>query len=336
MFTRVLTLLALALTATAPVSAQQAGAPQQSRREVEDRMRELERELRELQRRLNEINRREGRITRTTPRVWSSGPIVTIAGNRARLGVNVRPDRSTRVDTIGAELLSVTPGGPAEQAGLRSGDIITMFNGERLVGRYPAAGEDESEPAKKLVDFARELEDGDTVEVQYRRGNETRRATIVARELEPEDWYGFVTLPRMKIDADRIAAGTERMARDMASGFALAFSDRWLFDMELVALNPELGEYFGTTEGLLVVRAPRDGSLNLKAGDVILRIGGRTPASQASVARILRSYDEGETVEIEIMREKRRMTVTGTMPERGERFDHEHDGGHDWEHGTHR
>jgi len=163
------------------------------------------------------------------------------------------------------------------------------------------------------VHLARELEDGDTVTVEYRRDRDTRKATFVARRMEPEEWFSIdIEPPEVRIDADRI----RDMARGMAGqNFTFSFSDRWL-DMELVSLNPDLGEYFGTTEGLLVVRAPDEGSLNLKAGDVILKIGGRTPTSQASAVRILRSYGDGESVEFEIMRQKRKMTVTGTMPER--------------------
>jgi serine protease Do len=89
----------------------------------------------------------------------------------------------------------------------------------------------------------------------------------------------------------------------------------WL-DAELVTLNPELGEYFGTTKGILVVRAPREGTLGLRSGDVILSIGGREPSSPSHALRILRSYEAGERVNIEVMREKRRQTVTATVPER--------------------
>ena len=131
------------------------------------------------------------------------------------------------------------------------------------------------------------------------------RGRVQARALADE-------LADVRIDADRI----RDMARGMADrSFVFSFSDRWL-DMELVSLNADLGEYFGTTEGLLVVRAPEQASLNLKAGDVILKVGGRTPTSQASAVRILRSYGDGESVEFEIMRQKRKMAVTGTMPER--------------------
>jgi C-terminal processing protease CtpA/Prc len=325
MYTKALTILAVLLAATQPAVAQQASTQQarETRQQVEERLRELRNELRELERRLNEINRQEGRARVVTPRAWSSGPLVRVMTNRAMLGVTVRTDQNPRVDSIGAELSGVTPGGPADRAGLRSGDIITTFNNERLAGRYPAAGEDESEPGMKLVHFARDLEDGDTVEVEYRRGSGSHHATIVAREMDADDWFGYVTVepPEVRIEADRL----REMARGMAGqNWAFSFSDR-LLDMDLVSLNAELGEYFGTTDGLLVVRAPQEGSLNLKAGDVILRIGGRTPTSQASVARILRSYDEGETVEIEIMRQKRRMTVTGTIPERDGHFDEDWD-----------
>lgn len=307
MFTRALSLVTIALAAAVPASAQQ----EESRQQLQERLRQLQQEVRELQRRLGEETRREARAYAVTPRA-QVGPLIRMSENRAMLGVTVRTERSARVDSIGAELTAVTPGGPADRAGLQSGDVITVFNGERLAGRYPAASERESEPGLKLVHLARELEDGDTVTVEYRRDRDTRKATIVSRRMEPEEWFSFdVQPPDVRIDADRI----RDMARGMSGNFVFSFSDRWL-DMELVSLNADLGEYFGTTDGLLVVRAPEESSLNLKAGDVILKIGGRTPTSQASAVRILRSYGDGENVEFEIMRQKRKVTVTGTMPER--------------------
>src|SRR3970040_279613 len=90
---------------------------------------------------------------------------------------------------------------------------------------------------------------------------------------------------------------------------------RWS-DMELTTLDADLGAYFGTTEGLLVVRAPKDSLLSLKSGDVILRIGGRLPTSPSHAVRILRSYEPGDEIRVEIMRNRRRTEVTATVPER--------------------
>jgi S1-C subfamily serine protease len=90
--------------------------------------------------------------------------------------------------------------------------------------------------------------------------------------------------------------------------------------MELATLNPELGEYFGTTEGLLVVRAPRADGLGLKSGDVILGIDGRTPSTPSQAMRILRSYEEGDPVQFQVLRQKKRTTVSGKIPAQEREF----------------
>jgi S1-C subfamily serine protease len=85
--------------------------------------------------------------------------------------------------------------------------------------------------------------------------------------------------------------------------------------VELVTLDEDLGAYFGTSEGLLVVRAPGDSDLGLRSGDVILSIDGRAPTSPSHALRILRSYDQGESVSMQIMRNKSRTTVDFMVPE---------------------
>ncbi|HSE44288.1 MAG TPA: PDZ domain-containing protein, partial [Gemmatimonadales bacterium] len=87
-------------------------------------------------------------------------------------------------------------------------------------------------------------------------------------------------------------------------------------DLDLVDLNPDLGDYFGTKTGVLVVKTPSDSTLPLKAGDVILKIDGREPKSVSQAERILRSYDSGETAKLEVMRKQKRITVSWAVPER--------------------
>ena len=81
-----------------------------------------------------------------------------------------------------------------------------------------------------------------------------------------------------------------------------------------MSLTPELGEYFGTEEGLLVIRKPRDASLKLQEGDVILAIGGRSPTSPEHAMRILRSYEPGEQLDMQIIRKGRRETLAVALP----------------------
>ncbi len=85
-------------------------------------------------------------------------------------------------------------------------------------------------------------------------------------------------------------------------------------DLQLVSVNPALGEYFGTDGGVLVVSVPEDSELNLEAGDVILAIDGRDVSSPSHAMRILRSYEPEEEISFRIMREKKERTVKGGVP----------------------
>src|SRR5208283_551796 len=105
---------------------------------------------------------------------------VVVFGSRPRLGVVLKHESDPAIDPIGAVVEALTPGGPAEEAGLRVGDIITKFNGQPLAGAKKDADEDESAPAARLMELARDLKEGEKDTVEYRRGNETHTATITA------------------------------------------------------------------------------------------------------------------------------------------------------------
>src|SRR3989441_10329516 len=102
--------------------------------------------------------------------------------HHGRIGVVVNSEPDSQTDKIGAKLEGVTPGGPAAKAGLKVGDIITKFNGTALAG-LKAEDEEESGPGTKLVQLARKLEPGDTVSIEYRRGSDAKKATLVAEDL---------------------------------------------------------------------------------------------------------------------------------------------------------
>src|SRR2546430_11071808 len=206
-----------------------------------------------------------------------------------RIGVVVRTDASAESDKIGAKIEGVTPGSPAEQAGLKVGDIITKFAGTSL-GGIKAEDEDESGPGRKLVTLAHKLEPGDTVRIEYRRGSDTKQATLVAEDLD-----GGM---RMDMPGPMVA-----MPRMPGMDFEWSFGEPW-GDLELVSLNPDLGEYFGTKDGILVVKAPADSTLPLKGGDGILAIGGRQPTRPSHALRIPRAYEAGEPLSIDILREQ--------------------------------
>src|SRR5438093_353563 len=245
-----------------------------------------------------------------------NGPfgVYTFSDNRGRIGVIVDPRADAAGDKVGARIEGVTPGGPAEKAGLKVGDVITRFDTAALAGVRCEDNED-SGPGMKLIELARRLEPGDTVQVEYRRGTDSHKATIVAEDLGGTAWTGPMEGPEM---GDIMENVMPKMRMGPGGEFGFAFGSPW-GGIEMVKLNPDLGDYFGTREGVLVVRAPEDSSLALKGGDVILTIGGRKPSSPEQAMRILGTYDEGESVTLDVLRKQKHVSVTWKVPNREER-----------------
>jgi len=309
-----LTIAAMAIgLGIVPMAAQE----REQRRELESRLRDLREQLRDVERQLRDV--------RGSPSYF--GGVLAWSTNRAQLGVLVQLAADSETDRIGALLQSVTEGAAAEEAGLQDGDIIISFDGERLAGRYPAADPDESEPAKKLIDLIGDKDPGDEVTIEYQRGGETH-STVVTLD-ERDSWLQTYSLRPPQMDFPQMVVPSVPGLRFFGNGNRLGvtvlslWGDGWA-DIELVRLNEDLGRYFGASEGLLVISPPDNDDLDLQAGDVILGIDGREPRSPSRALRILRSYEEGETVNIEIMRDRNRMTISYVVPERennGFRFD---------------
>jgi S1-C subfamily serine protease len=255
-----------------------------------------------------------------------------LINRRPRLGVTVNL-RAGNTDSVGALVQSVTPGGPAAKAGIRSGDIITRLDGTVLVNRAAdraSADGDQSPPGLRLVELAARLKPNDTVSVELRRGKD-RRTVRVVTDSEATNELALTVPGRTmwKQNADDSVQGFFRLAPDkqMRSPLYLGelgpagqsrmrvFVGSPLGDLELAPINEDLGSYFGTSDGVLVINVPKDSKLNLKSGDVILSVDGRKPTSPSHLMRILQSYDKGESVRIEVMRNHRRETVTGKLEE---------------------
>jgi len=217
---------------------------------------------------------------------------------RPKLGILVE---SSDGDPAGALLVAVTPGGPADEAGLEAGDVITHCDGAALAGQ-------DGRPHEVLIRMLVPKKEGDSVTVDYVRDGETHSATVVLEGLDVDRL--IVHGPAVWMSRE----GGELPVPPDAPGMAWFFPSGWL-DMELVTLNGELGEYFGTDEGVLVVRGPSSRELGLRGGDVILSIDERAVKSPTHAMRILRSYEPEERLSIEIMRHGRRETVEGSVPE---------------------
>ncbi len=358
-------LILLTLTVTAPLAAQDPATVE--RRRATERSVESERAMRadearlhtDVERSLKETGRLielrskdfERHLSELQPaierRMRALEPLLarTIAmAVRPRLGVSVALD-ARDTDRYGAYLNGVTPGGPADKAGLRAGDIITKIGKSSLTTRdNMRRPEGESVPGLKLIEIVGKLEAGKPVDVEYRRGSADRKTKVTPDE---SDEVAFTmsgpggsagAFWRRSADSGEVVALRES-ARSIVRADSLRRNLRWaptvggvfsgtapssfsyaftmggpLDRLELTALNASLGSYFGTTEGVLVINVPETDNYGLMAGDVITAVDGRKVTSPRQLMRIMGTYEKAEEMKLNIMRQKRSETVSIKLP----------------------
>lgn len=208
-------------------------------------------------------------------------------GHRAIIGVQLEASGGG----AGARVREVSPGGPAAEAGIRVGDVIVAVNGTEVKGENPA---------RQVMRLVRAVKPDSKLSVRVQRDGAARDFTVVTRAAPG---YFFAQFPDF---GPEVLTGPR--------GPLLLHGP--VTDMELATLTPQLGRYFGSDKGVLVVRAPADGALKLEDGDVILAIDGREPSSGSHATRILASYQPGEKVTLRIVRRAKTMDIDTTLPER--------------------
>jgi len=209
---------------------------------------------------------------------------------RAVLGIQLQVEPSATQQ--GATIIGVSPGGPAADAGVASGDVIVALNGAPITG--PNAG-------RQVVERMAVVKP------------DSRVALKVMRDGKPKE---FQITPRANmVDFFPVFDGPGPRPIEMRPGGPDDVGA--IFEgMELADLSPALGQYFGTSQGVLVIRVPHDGEfLKLQDGDVILSIDGRIPENGSHAARILRSYQSGEKIHLKVMRQKKTLELAATLPE---------------------
>lgn len=237
------------------------------------------------------------------PCAWAADSTFQIAMSRfgrAQLGVIL--GEGTEVDgRSGVRVEDVTEGGPAARSGLSAGDILVSVDGRPLG----------SEPVRRIRGIMAELEPGDTVQVAFNRDGQERTIPVVT---EPGSRFRLAGPEGARVRAWRVPSPEDLRSRMPRAPAVRAAGMRAFFGagVELVALNEGLGEYFGVSEGVLVVEVPEESTLGVEAGDVITSIDGRSVRDPGHARSILASYRPDETITLEIVRDGQRLSVTGT------------------------
>jgi serine protease Do len=236
-----------------------------------------------------------------------------MVGRGAQIGVTVEDleDVDARQMKGGVRVETVTPGGPADKAGIKSGDTITEFDGERVRG---------------MVQFSRlvrETPPGRQVAVGLSRGGQRQSVTLTPEQRSFSDDFGV----RM-LDIPRLSRATPApMARPPRPPSTemfdvpglLRFANGRRLGVTIEGVDDQLAEYFGVKEGVLVKSVQADSAAQkagIKAGDVITAINGSKVYDASDLNRAIDRVDTNGEFTAEIVRDKKTQSVKGKLESR--------------------
>jgi len=199
------------------------------------------------------------------------------------LGVIVEEVSPEKLDDFGleygVEVKKVISESPAEEAGIKRGDIILKINDHMVYSPKRLRWIIEHSPVEKEIP------------VLIYRNNQKRELTVQMRKLY-SDWGPYF------------------------HHFRLPGQHRSYLGVKLQSLTAELRNYFGVKDnlGVLVASVKEDSpakKAGIQAGDVIIRMDRRRIRSVRDVHRVLAFFEPGEEIEIQIVRngEKRSVKV---------------------------
>jgi len=192
----------------------------------------------------------------------------------------------------GVEITSVMQDSPAEKAGLKVGDVVLKYNGQKVEGN------------EQFARMVRETPAGREVKIEISRGGAWQQVMVKVAVRKPQAWgEGQSTMmPPMQLQLPDLAHAVSAL-RSVALG------------VEAEAIDGQLAQYFGVKEGVLVrsvVKGSPADKAGIKAGDIVLRVDDAkvmTPAEISMKARTL----HGKPVPVVLMRDHKELTVTVTF-----------------------
>jgi serine protease Do len=193
----------------------------------------------------------------------------------------------------GALILSVKENCAADQAGLRAGDVILLYNGESVLG------------AQQLGRLVMETPPGRRVRLHVWRDGKARDLMVTTSE-PPAYFASAAELDWPSIVTD--VPAPLMVWKNMLLGF----------DYE--PLSAQLAQFFGVRQGALVrsvdAGSPADKS-GLKAGDILTRVAGQLISTPRDLGAALRMDQHGlRPLSVDVTREHKTVNVQITFSER--------------------
>jgi serine protease Do len=240
-----------------------------------------------------------------------------LRGRGSHIGVSIREldekdsKAGERSSQQGVLVESVTEDGPAERAGIKAGDVLLEFDGERV------------RSVRQFTRLVQETPPGRKVQASLARDGQKVNVTIEPRE---SNAFGvFRGFPEPPERAGRRSVPEPPMPPGMPSlpeiqSFAWRSSNG--LGIGVTDLSNQLAEYFGTKDGVLVTSVTDNSAgakAGLKAGDVITSVNGNEITQAADLRRRIQRLDVGDEFTLGVTRDRKSLTLKGKLESTGSR-----------------
>jgi serine protease Do len=265
--------------------------------------------------------------SRTGGELAKAARVLEVFGGGSRIGVSIEDvdeddvKRSKLPGAAGVLVAEVHQDSAAEKAGLKKGDIIVEFDGERVRSTRQFTRLVQETPSGRQVQ-ASVIRDGQrmTLTIQPRESDAFRPFRDLDRiEEYGRPWVVPPTPPATPAPPARPAPAPRARLFDFDE---LLGGSSSRLGITVGDLSTQLAEYFGTKDGVLVT-AVLDGSsaakAGVKAGDVIVSFNGADVTSPSELRRRLDRVEDGEEFTIGIVRDKKPLTLKGKLEDRTRR-----------------
>src|SRR5713101_6224068 len=235
-------------------------------------------------------------------------------GGGSYLGVDTRDVRADRLSALklkeehGVEVTLVDQDAPAGKAGIREHDVILTLNGTQV------------ESVEQLRRMIREIPPGRVVTLGISRDGQPM--TIKAQLADRKNTFAMGPQGKpFKFVAPMIPPIPTIPDIDVPVSIVVLHSST-RSGLMVENLTPQLGDFFGAKNGQgVLVRSVEKGSraekAGFRAGDVIVRVNGEPINDTGDFTHALRGRKDN-TVNVNIIRDKKEQTLTLTLPERKE------------------
>lgn len=241
--------------------------------------------------------------------------VTVTAKESSYLGIGVEDVNSDRARNLklkeerGAYVTSVMPDTPAAKAGIKEGDVILEYNGQRVEGQ------------QQLIHMVRETAAGKTARISlWRNGAPVMVTAIVGshKVMEAEDGgFTFEMPPMPNLTNPSLELNMPMI--DIPKMLTVMQNRTLGIEGESLAQEPQFAEFFGVKGGVLVKSVSKGSAAEragVKAGDVIAKLGDTKVSSWRDVATALRYAQPGRTVAMVVVRNRKEMPLNVTIDDR--------------------